>query len=233
MNKTMVKLFTILAFLLVPMYIITAILRTSEQKDQTQKVSSERQYYITSPYKNIEKNLQISDTVYSKSYETQYVSDNPIVSSSVYTQKVSDSIYIVNSKSSNGTTTQKIYYKNKVSPSEMKYYNPVINFIKSQILLSNIFEKGIYDVYIEKIDLKSKYINAAVMFYPFEKTQSDKNSIIEGKMIVLTVYVDRGKKTEEYSLLSVIKDHSPNDFFNVFLKSVYKFTVIKKKGEEN
>lgn len=70
------------------------------------------------------------------------------------------------------------------------------------------------------------------MFYPLEKIESNKSSLIDGEMIVLTVYVDRSKKPEEYSLLSVIKDHSPNDFFNVFLKSVYKFTVIKKGDED-
>lgn len=55
--------------------------------------------------------------------------------------------------------------------------------------------------------------------------------MIEGEMIVLTLYVDRSKTPEEYSLLSIIKGEHSNDFFNVFLKSVYKFTVIKK-GEE-
>lgn len=56
----------------------------------------------------------------------------------------------------------------------MKYYNPVIRFIKQQILESNIFEQGLYDVYIEKIDLFSKYINAAVMFYPLEEIEKSK-----------------------------------------------------------
>ncbi|ADQ04072.1 hypothetical protein Calow_0489 [Caldicellulosiruptor owensensis OL] len=230
MNKSIVKIFTILAFLLVPMYIITAIVNSVKLKDEVQ-TSSNRQYYITAP-KNSDKNTQLPTAVYSKMYENPQQTENVIISDAVYTQKVSDSIYIVSSKNSDGKTTQKIYYKNKVSQSEMKYYNPVITFIKSQIFMSSVFEKGIYDVYIEKIDLKSKYINAAVMYYPLEKIDSSKNSLIEGNMIVITIFVDRNKKPEEYSLLSVIKDHSPNDFFNVFLKSVYKFTVIKK-GEED
>jgi len=231
MNRTIVKLFTILAFLLVPMYIITTIVNNVKLKNEVQP-SAKRQYYITAPNKTFDKSSQLTTAVYSKPYENQQASENLTISDDVYTQKVSDSIYIVSSKNSNGTTTQKIYYKNKVSTSEMKYYNPVISFIKSQILSSNVFERGIYDVYIEKIDVASKYINAAVMFYPVEKIESSKNSLIDGEMIVLTVFVDRSKKPEEYSLLSVIKDHSPNDFFNVFLKSVYKFTVIKK-GEED
>jgi len=230
MNKSIVKIFTILAFLLVPMYIITAIVNSVKLKDEVQ-TSSNHQYYITSP-KNSYKNTQLPAAVYSKMYENPQQTENVTISDAVYTQKVSDSIYIVSSKNSDGKTTQKIYYKNKVSKSEMKYYNPVITFIKSQILMSSVFEKGIYDVYIEKIDLKSKYINAAVMYYPLEKIDNSKNSLIEGNMIVITIFVDRNKKPEEYSLLSVIKDHSPNDFFNVFLKSVYKFTVIKK-GEED
>jgi len=70
------------------------------------------------------------------------------------------------------------------------------------------------------------------MFYPLEEIEKSKNSsMIEGEMIVLTLYVDRSKTPEEYSLLSIIKGEHSNDFFNVFLKSVYKFTVIKK-GEE-
>ncbi|BCS81881.1 hypothetical protein [Anaerocellum diazotrophicum] len=231
MNKTIVKFFTILAFLLVPMYIITAIVNNVKLKNEIQH-SSNRQYYITAPNKTSNKNSQLLASVYSKPYENQQANENFTIPDAIYTQKVSDSIYIVSSKNSNGTTTQKIYYRNKVSATEMKHYNPVISFIKSQILMSNVFERGIYDVYIEKIDVSSKYINAAVMFYPLEKIESSKNSLIDGEMIVLTVFVDRSKKPEEYSLLSVIKDHSPNDFFNVFLKSVYKFTVIKK-GEED
>ncbi len=231
MNKTIVKFFTILAFLLVPMYIITAIVNNVKLKNEIQH-SSNRQYYITAPNKTSNKNSQLLASVYSNPYENQQANENFTIPDAIYKQKVSDSIYIVSSKNSNGTTTQKIYYRNKVSATEMKYYNPVISFIKSQILMSNVFERGIYDVYIEKIDVSSKYINAAVMFYPLEKIESSKNSLIDGEMIVLTVFVDRSKKPEEYSLLSVIKDHSPNDFFNVFLKSVYKFTVIKK-GEED
>lgn len=213
------------------MYIITTIVNNVKIKNEI-KSSSNRQYYITAPNKISDNRSYISTSVYSKPYENQQIYGNITISDNVYAQKVSDSIYIVSSKNSNGITTQKIYYKNKVSASEMKYYNPVISFIKSQILMSNVFEKGIYDVYIEKIDVTSKYINAAVMFYPLEKIESNKSSLIDGEMIVLTVYVDRSKKPEEYSLLSVIKDHSPNDFFNVFLKSVYKFTVIKKGDED-
>jgi hypothetical protein len=213
------------------MYIITTIVNNVKIKNEI-KSSSNRQYYITAPNKISDNRSYISTSVYSKLYENQQIYEYLTTSDNVYAQKVSDSIYIVSSKNSNGTTTQKIYYKNKVSASEMKYYNPVISFIKSQILMSNVFEKGIYDVYIEKIDVTSKYINAAVMFYPLEKIESNKSSLIDGEMIVLTVYVDRSKKPEEYSLLSVIKDHSPNDFFNVFLKSVYKFTVIKKGDED-
>lgn len=150
MNKTIVKLFTILAFLLVPMYIITTIVNNVKIKNEI-KSSSNRQYYITAPNKISDNRSYISTSVYSKPYENQQIYGNITISDNVYAQKVSDSIYIVSSKNSNGITTQKIYYKNKVSASEMKYYNPVISFIKSQILMSNVFEKGIYDVYIEKL----------------------------------------------------------------------------------
>ena len=220
MNKALVKLFTILAFLLVPMYIIWAIVDNTQQTKKISSSNNQRQYYITSASKETPKKAGKASNVYSTVYTGTSV------------EKVSDAIYIVSSKNSDGTSSQKIYYKNKVSPSEMTYYNPVIRFIKQQILESNIFEQGLYDVYIEKIDLSSKYINAAVMFYPLEEIVKSKNSsMIEGEMIVLTLYVDRSKTPEEYSLLSIIKGEHSNDFFNVFLKSVYKFTVIKK-GEE-
>lgn len=96
----------------------------------------------------------------------------------------------------------------------------------------NVFERGIYDVYIEKIDVVLKYINAVVMFYFLEEIESSKNLLIDGEMIVFIVFVDRNKKLEEYLFLFVIKDYSLNDFFNVFLKLVYKFIMIKK-GEVN
>ncbi|WAM31974.1 hypothetical protein [Caldicellulosiruptor naganoensis] len=217
MNKTIVKLFTILAFLLVPMYIIWAIVDNTQQSKKTNSFNNQRQYYITSAGKeNTKKGNQVN-SVYSSVYSTTYL------------EKVSDAIYIVSSKNSDVLSSQKVYYKNKVLPSEMKYYNPVIKFIKQQILESNLFEAGVYNIYIEKIDLSSKYINAAVMFYPLREIAKAKNSsMIEGEMIVLTLYVDRSKSPEDYSLLSIIKGDHSNDFFNVFLKSVYKFTVIKK-----
>lgn len=220
MNKALVKLFTILAFLLVPMYIIWAIVDNTQQTKKISSSNNQRQYYITSASKETTKKSSQSSNVYSTVY------------SGTSAEKVSDATYIVSGKSSDRTSSQKIYYKNKVSASEMKYYNPVIRFIKQQILESNVFEAGVYDIYIEKIDLSSKYINAAVMFYPLEEIAKAKNSsMIEGEMIVLTLYVDRSKTPEEYSLLSIIKGNHSNDFFNVFLKSVYKFTVTKK-GEE-
>lgn len=221
MNKTLIKLFTILAFLLVPMYIIWTVADKTQQTEKKTSSETQRQYYITSPNKNLSEKNNTANSVYS----AQYNNNTSI-------EKVSDAIYIVNSKNSDGTSSQKIYYKNKVPQSEMKYYNPVIKFIKQQILESNLFEEGLYDIYIEKIDLSSKYINAAVMFYPLKEVVKAKNpSLIDGEMIVLTLYVDRTKSPEEYSLFSIIKGNHSNDFFNVFLKSVYKFTVIKK-GEE-
>ncbi|WP_039763696.1 hypothetical protein [Caldicellulosiruptor sp. F32] len=220
MNKALVKFFTILAFLLVPMYIIWAVVDNTQQTKKISSPNNQRQYYITSASKETTKKGSQLNNVYSTVYTSTSV------------EKVSDAIYIVSSKNSDGTSSQKISYKNKVSPSEMKYYNPVIKFIKQQILESNLFEAGVYDIYIEKIDLSSKYINAAVMFYPLEEVAKAKNSsMIEGEMIVLTLYVDRSKTPDEYSLFSIIKGNHSNDFFNVFLKSVYKFTVMKK-GEE-
>ncbi|WAM33581.1 hypothetical protein [Caldicellulosiruptor morganii] len=221
MNKTIVKLFTVLAFLLVPMYIIWSILNNSQKPENSNSSNIQRQYYITSAKKEDTQNSSAqSNSSYSAVYNITYL------------EKVTDAIYVVNGKNNDGSSSTKIYYKNRVSPSEMKYYNPVIKFIKSQILQSNIFEPGLYDIYIQKIDLGSKYINAAVMFYSANQIAKAKNSSsIEGEMIVITIYVDRSKSPEEYSLLSIIKGDHSNDFFNVFLKSVYKFSIIKK-GEE-
>ncbi|MEZ0537247.1 hypothetical protein ACAG39_08340 [Caldicellulosiruptoraceae bacterium PP1] len=248
MNKTINRFITIVAFVLVSFYIFHVL--TNQPKKVEQKSQA---LYITKPdYANTQNSS--SDDIY-KNTNNIVAANNYSVNNSNSTINGNANGNINNSTNSNNnkgysnvqnntvnkntyinTTNSVSYskiseYKNKVSESEMVYYTPVIKYIKNEILSSNIFDKGLYDIFIEKIDLKSKYINAAVVFYPQNSNTNSKTGFIDGYLIVLTLYVERKDNNTSLSLLSVIKDDHTVDFFNVFNRSVYKFSVVKNDND--
>lgn len=215
-NKIIIKVFTILAFLMVPFYIVYTI-ATHSLKEKKVETSSElfykNRYHITTAKKAYLVQSPKNDIII---YVQQGI--YPSVYSSVYSQtNVSVAVY--------GKTD----FINKLTPSEVVQYKPIIEYAKDMILQTNIFEIGRYDIYIERIQPNTKYLNAAVVWHA--NINDDTTNLDNASFIVLTFLVDNNEKPN-ITLFSVIKDDHTVDFYNVFKRSVYKFIVIKQKMED-